>query len=171
MQTHSKKYDDKENYLKKIISFFIKDTERIYSFFIVAILFILIGLTNNFIINNQFSLFIFQEAVKSGNIKIVKKMVENGQNLEVIIDENSDLFPLDFCALYGYTELADYLIENGADVNRVNKNNYTPLVHASWAGNKDIVLMILNYNAAIEKEAIKFAEAGNYAEIVRLIKN
>ena len=39
---------------------------------------------------------------------------------------------------YGYTEITNYLIDNGADLNIKNKNDSTALIYACMKGHTEI---------------------------------
>jgi ankyrin repeat protein len=52
-------------------------------------------------------------------------------------------------AAFGHTEIAKYLIKNGADVNAVDKEGETPLKHAAWTKNTDIIDLLVQHGADI----------------------
>ena len=46
--------------------------------------------------------------------------------------------------------MVDLLIENGADINDMDKNGYTPLLIASWYGNEEVVKKLIDNRANID---------------------
>lgn len=77
---------------------------------------------------------------------------------------------LHVAAREGNTEIAKTLIENGADVNVVDNEGWTPLMRASLAGNKDIVALLLQRDAqgsnlnSLGESAIIHATTSNCAD-------
>eukprot|EP00899_Mesostigma_viride_P000659 jgi/Mesvir1/10594/Mv16596-RA.1 len=86
--------------------------------------------------------------------------------------------PLLIAAFRGHLETARLIVENGADVNAVNKNGWTPLVAAAERGHLDIVRLLVARNADINarskvglvgKAALECARRGGHSEIVRFL--
>lgn len=63
------------------------------------------------------------DAVKKGNLKKVKKMVESGQNIEAKDSEALDQTALGWAAFIGYEDITDYLISQGADLYATDKGD------------------------------------------------
>lgn len=66
-------------------------------------------------------------AAKLGNIKLAKVFIENGANVNVRNECESEDTPLHCAVCFGHIEVAKTLIKNGANVDAVNKNGNTPL--------------------------------------------
>ena len=81
-------------------------------------------------------------AARSGNIKEVKRLLNNGANPDV--PDAHGLTPLHQAAYWGETEIVDLLIKAGANVNAENKGRgWTPLHSAAVSGGmrsrKDVI--------------------------------
>lgn len=88
------------------------------------------------------------EAVQKGDIKTVKKLLED--NPQLVNKENDSRTPLHIAAMQGKKEIAELIIKKGADVNIKDKNGITPLMYASVPGNnQDIVDLLLSNGAEI----------------------
>lgn len=78
----------------------------------------------------------FHIAVKKGNIKLVKYMVEHCK-ANVNAKGSDDFTPLNMAIDHGYTDIVKYLINHGANVNE--KGMYAPLRFAKTKNQNDIV--------------------------------
>merc|ERR1711862_126943 len=47
-------------------------------------------------------------------------------------------------------DVARFLIINGANINSQNDDGYTPLHHAAWASNTEMVRLLLSYGAKVD---------------------
>lgn len=83
------------------------------------------------------------DAVKQGNLAKVKKMVENGQNLEATDDASLQQTALGWAAFIGYEDIFDYLIEQGANI---------------WAPDRGDVLSVMK-SAGLGKNVNVFKKA------------
>ena len=81
-------------------------------------------------------------AVKSGNVEAVKGLLENGADLDTG-DSQFGVSPLSWAALLGKTEIAELLIQNGADVNGRNKDGGTALHGAAFLGHADTAELLV----------------------------
>ena len=63
------------------------------------------------------------------------------------------------------TEIAKVLIQNGADVNAVNKYDGTPLHDPAHYGNAVLTLRLLCFGATIDKKALEVDKTGLLGEI------
>lgn len=80
------------------------------------------------------------DAVKRGDLAAVKKMVENGQNLEAKDEASLGQTALGWAAFIGYEDMVDYLIERGADLNATDRGDvYNVLKSAVLGKNTNIV--------------------------------
>ena len=66
------------------------------------------------------------QAAKDGNIKAVKQHIATGTDVDVK-DDNWGGTPLYFAACKGHKEIAEMLIDNGADINAKTKYGLTPM--------------------------------------------
>lgn len=76
----------------------------------------------------------------------------------------------------GETSTVEYLLNNGADANSRDKNNYTALIEASFRGYKEIVKALLDKGAEIEAKdshgwtALRWAKEKDQMEVVKLLR-
>ena len=94
-----------------------------------------------------------------GNIDIVKLLVEHGAKINGIDNYN---IPIIIAAKYGYTEVVDYLLKQGADVNAASINqdgeqkglkSSSVLMEAATAGYLDIVKLLIDNGANVNYQA------------------
>ncbi|MGX9891852.1 ankyrin repeat domain-containing protein [Wolbachia endosymbiont of Protocalliphora sialia] len=112
------------------------------------------------------------KAAEGGNLAAVKFLVEKGARLDVL-DEWNDT-PLHLTANVevnkGHTEVVDYLIKNGADINLTH--NYTPIHLAITRGNLDMVKCLIDNGAdlyikrACDGTPLTYAKQQGQVEIV-----
>ena len=75
----------------------------------------------------------------------------------------------------GHKEIVEILLENGADVNVKNRDNWTALMWASWNGYKEIVEILLENGADVNVKnrdnwtALMWASWNGYKEIVEIL--
>ena len=63
------------------------------------------------------------DAVKKGNLKKIKQMVESGQDIEAKDTGSLDQTALGWAAFIGYEDIVDYLIGQGADLYATDKGD------------------------------------------------
>ncbi|XXQ68752.1 ankyrin repeat domain-containing protein [Neisseriaceae bacterium B1] len=80
------------------------------------------------------------DAVKRGDLASVKKMVENGQNLEAKDEASLGQTALGWAAFIGYEDMYDYLVAKGADLKATDRGDvYNVLKSAVLGKNTNIV--------------------------------
>ncbi len=80
------------------------------------------------------------DAVKQGNLELVKEMVANGQDIEVKDTGSLDQTALGWAAFIGYEDIADFLVDQGADLWATDKGDvYHVLKSAALGKNVNIV--------------------------------
>jgi ankyrin repeat protein len=117
-----------------------------------------------------------RDALKGKMEKYIKKNKNKPENLN-ITDKNGRTF-LQYAAAYGFKNIAQTLIENGANVNMENNNGNTALHLATARGYKIIAQTLINHEAKIDiqnnngKTALHLAAARSYKTIAQtLIKH
>lgn len=86
------------------------------------------------------------EAIIRGDAESVKQLLANGTDVNEP-EKMSGSTPLVTAALFGRIEIAEYLIESGADVNMKNNDGSTALHTASFFCRTEIVEMLLQNGA------------------------
>src|SRR6056300_1746950 len=81
-------------------------------------------------------------AVKNGNVNTVKKLLNNGANVNQADNENG-ITPLLTASRNGHTEVVKLLLNKGADVNKAGMFGRTPLWNASGEGHTKVVKVLL----------------------------
>ena len=91
------------------------------------------------------------DAAKEGNLETVKELIEK-KTIKVDSFDANGLAPLHYAAKYGNKDVVDYLILNGADVNKKagkRARGNTPLHYAAEQGNLDILKALVGRAANV----------------------
>ena len=81
--------------------------------------------------------------VDENHINLTRFLAENGADIN---EDNGE--PLLTAAKHGNIKAAHYLIEHGAEVNQIDAEGNTPLLHACKNSNLQMVDLLLNWNAS-----------------------
>jgi len=85
-------------------------------------------------------------SIKNGELDQVQEVFDLKN-----IDVNSEIngrYPLHYAADYGQTEVLEYLINKGANVNLADKHGISPLLAAIWEGHTKCVKLLLTKGAS-----------------------
>ncbi|XP_076060253.1 tankyrase isoform X2 [Oratosquilla oratoria] len=88
------------------------------------------------------------DAAKKGNLARVQKLL-TPENINCRDSQGRNSTPLHLAAGYNNLEVAEYLLENGADVNAQDKGGLIPLHNASSYGHLDIAALLIRYQTAV----------------------
>ncbi|XP_049516904.1 poly [ADP-ribose] polymerase tankyrase-1 [Dermacentor silvarum] len=88
------------------------------------------------------------DAAKKGNLARVMKLVTS-ENINCRDSQGRNSTPLHLAAGYNNLEVAELLLENGADVNAQDKGGLIPLHNASSYGHLDIAALLIKYNTVV----------------------
>ncbi|XP_057306768.1 poly [ADP-ribose] polymerase tankyrase-2-like [Hydractinia symbiolongicarpus] len=88
------------------------------------------------------------EAAKKGNLPKVMKLA-TPQNINCRDTQGRNSTPLHLAAGYNHVEVAEFLLENGADVNAQDKGGLIALHNASSYGHVDIAALLIKYKADV----------------------
>ncbi|XP_076345953.1 tankyrase isoform X1 [Tachypleus tridentatus] len=88
------------------------------------------------------------DAAKKGNLARVMKLV-TPQNINCRDSQGRNSTPLHLAAGYNNFEVAEFLLENGADVNAQDKGGLIPLHNASSYGHSDIAALLIKYSTVV----------------------
>ncbi|CAH1787770.1 unnamed protein product [Owenia fusiformis] len=91
-------------------------------------------------------------ACENGDIDAVKNHIGENKDLVNTIG-STGRYPLHFAADYGQTEIIEYLVSQGADVNMSDKHGITPLLAAIWEGHTKSVQVLLDNGAKKDGKA------------------
>ena len=88
-------------------------------------------------------------AIRYGDLDKVKFLVEAGAKINPGFHDNdiSDPTPLLTAVELGRLDIAEYLLENGADTEAANSSGYTPLLYAVDSLSYNMAQLLLEYNA------------------------
>ena len=89
-----------------------------------------------------------QHAARIGDLSAIRKYIADGEDVNASDDE-LNLSPLAWSALYGQAAAARLLIENGADVNARNDDGNTALHGAAFFGRTEVVKLLIEKGADI----------------------
>ena len=95
------------------------------------------------------------DAAKKGNLVRVQKLL-NPENLNCRDSQGRNSTPLHLAAGYNNLEVADFLLENGADVNAQDKGGLIPLHNASSYGHLDIAALLIRYNTVVNGRFLRY---------------
>jgi len=88
------------------------------------------------------------DAAKKGNLSRVQKLI-SPENINCRDSAGRNSTPLHLAAGYNNLEVADYLLEQGADVNAQDKGGLIPLHNASSYGHLDIAALLIKYHTIV----------------------
>ncbi|XP_033757082.1 poly [ADP-ribose] polymerase tankyrase-1-like [Pecten maximus] len=88
------------------------------------------------------------EAAKKGNLARVQKLASQ-ENINCRDTQGRNSTPLHLAAGYNNVEVAEFLLENGADVNAQDKGGLIPLHNASSYGHVDIAALLIKFNTCV----------------------
>ncbi|XP_026495541.1 myotrophin-like [Vanessa tameamea] len=84
--------------------------------------------------------------IKNGDIDQVKDIVEKSKiDVNALIDGR---VPLHYAADYGQTAVVNYLLDKGADPNKVDKHGISVILAAIWEGHTECVKILLKHGAS-----------------------
>ncbi|RWS14907.1 Tankyrase-1-like protein [Dinothrombium tinctorium] len=88
------------------------------------------------------------DAAKKGHLSRVMKLL-TPSNINCRDSQGRNSTPLHLAAGYNNLEVAEFLLENGADVNALDKGGLIPLHNAASYGHIDIAALLIKYNAQV----------------------
>ena len=93
-------------------------------------------------------------AVLDGDLDTVNQHIAYGSDLNVQ-DGTFSNTSLNFAGIYGLTDIADALVDAGADLNLINDDNFTPLCNAAAWGHTSIVTILLDAGADLSAKCFE----------------
>ncbi|MFT4327410.1 MAG: ankyrin repeat domain-containing protein [Wolbachia pipientis] len=111
---------------------------------------------------------------KGENIQQITELIEAGANINAVTTVQKET-PLHIAVRYGHKEVAELLLNKGANVNAVERRKWTPLHTAVKSGKVEVAELLLdrgaNVNAVdnLDMTPLHFALKYNREELVRLL--
>ena len=93
-------------------------------------------------------------AVLDDDLDTVNQHIAYGSDLNVQ-DGTFSNTSLNFAGIYGLKDIADALVNAGADLNLINDDNFTPLCNAAAWGHTSIVTILLNAGADLSAKCFE----------------
>ena len=93
-------------------------------------------------------------AVIENDLDTVSQHIAYGSDLNVQ-DGTFSNTPLNFAGIYGLTDIANALINAGADLNLINDDNFTPLCNAAAWGHTNVVTILLDAGADLSAKCFE----------------
>ena len=93
-------------------------------------------------------------AVIDDDLETVNQHIAYGSDLNVQ-DGTFSNTPLNFAGIYGLTDIANVLIDAGADLNLINDDNFTPLCNAAAWGHTSVVTILLDAGADLSAKCFE----------------
>ena len=93
-------------------------------------------------------------AVIDDDLETVNQHIAYGSDLNVQ-DGTFSNTPLNFAGIYGLTDIANALIDAGADLNLINDDNFTPLCNAAAWGHTSVVSILLDAGADLSAKCFE----------------
>ena len=93
-------------------------------------------------------------AVLDDDLETVNQHIAYGSDINVQ-DGTFSNTPLNFAGIYGLTDIANALIDAGADLNLINNDNFTPLCNAAAWGHTSVVTILLDAGADLSAKCFE----------------
>lgn len=112
-----------------------------------------------------------------GNEEVARYLFSKGADVNAVATNGSGYTALTGAVASGHTSIAEWLADNGANVNYRYANGYSPLLAAAANGHIEIVKMLLAHGADLNartddgKGALAFAEERNHKEVADYLRS
>ena len=106
------------------------------------------------------------DLIKAGDLSMLKQMAVKNSSILRIQDKDQNTL-LHFASLKGKREIAEYLLDNGLEVDAQNHNKQTPLHLAATTGYLEVVKLLVDRGADLEAKTYR----GRTPAFVTLVEN
>jgi uncharacterized protein len=119
---------------------------------------------------------VFALACAFGHLEVAQYLFEKGSLVNAAATNGTGYNALTGAVAGGRTEIADWLLQNGADSNYRYGAGYTPLLTAAANGHLEIVKLLLLHGADANaktndgKSAVAIAEERQHSEVVEFLR-
>lgn len=102
--------------------------------------------------NNDYN-YKFYNAIENGNLEIVKEGIEDGENInEMKVKSSYEASPIKLAMEKNNNKIAEYLIENGADVNYNCKTGESLLMFSAYNADYKFSDLLIKHGADVNKK-------------------
>ena len=91
----------------------------------------------------------------NGDVITVRKLLEQGWDVNAVLDEEIGWTALCNAAKGGHSDVARVLLEHNARVDKAKNDGRTPLFMAAQVGHSDVVWVLLEHNAKSTKPGME----------------
>jgi ankyrin repeat protein len=112
----------------------------------------------------------FVAAAGSGNTAALSGLLKEGADINSKTKDKSGVTALIKACENGDLKTAQFLLEKGADVNRISRYGYTPLMFAAKSGNEELVTFLLSKGARPDIIGHMFANAAGWSANEKIAK-
>jgi ankyrin repeat protein len=105
-----------------------------------------------------------KQAVVSNDVGAMKELLRRGADVNELINNGGGATLLMMAAFDGHREMAEFLIDSGADVNGENSIGWTALMNALSKGNLEIAQLLIDRGADIDKPTTRGSTAESWAK-------
>lgn len=113
------------------------------------IVFVVLGLSgcgsNEEVVNKNDDIFV---VVSNGDLDNVKRLLDTGVSIELEHPLGGST-PLIFACVFGHTDIVEYLIGKGADLNTCNRSGDTPIHIATFFCHTEIIELLLTHDVTL----------------------
>ncbi len=119
---------------------------------------------------------IFVEKAMQNKLKEIEQLIKKGVSVNSKSNDDGNT-GLHWAASFGWKEMAELLISNGADVNLKNMEGNTPLHWASGQGKTEIVKILISNGADINIKGksnwtpLRWAESMGHKDISQILRS